>query len=163
VGAAQHVFAFALALGVAILSVFTARRQFQSLQRLRDMPELPLEEMGRERRQSVRRLVSSAFLLLIALLLVVAHLWLEEPAQRLADQRDKTNLPLAESEKTFLRIYSWTWIAILLSVLAVLMLAAFDLWSIRRFGRVQHRKLRDDRRAMIARQLRRLREERNLE
>jgi hypothetical protein len=102
-------------------------------------------------------------LLLIAILLVVAQVWLEDPAQRLADARDRTDPPPAftQEEKDLARLWLLTWIGILLLLFAVIVLAFFDLWSIRRYGRRQLRKLQDDRQAMIARQLRRLRAERN--
>ncbi len=160
-GAGQFVLAFALAFGVAALSVFYAFRQLQVLRRLREHSDLPTEETRRERRQCWRRLVSSGLLLIMAVLIAAAQLWLESPADRFAKNRDASNLPLSETEVPFLRLYTGVWIAILLLLLIVIMLAAFDLWAIRRFGRLQHRKLRDDRRAMIARQLQRLRKERN--
>ncbi len=158
-GAVQEYFAFLLALAVSSLSLFYGRRQLQTLQRLRENPDLPPDETGREWRQSWRRLVSSGLMLLIAVLLLVAQLWLEGPADHLARIRDHSDSPLDDSQKNFLRLYSGVWIAILVLLFGVVMLAAIDLWSIRRYGRLQHRQLRDDRRAMIARQLRRLREE----
>jgi hypothetical protein len=161
VEAAQQVIAFGLALGVSALSLFYARSQVHALRRLRQTPDLPPDEARRERHQSWRRLVSSALLLLIALLLVVAQLWLEEPARNLARLRDQSDDPPTDQQRNFIRLYSAVWITILLLLLGVVTLAAFDLWSIRRYGKLQHRKLSDDRRAMIARQLRRLREERN--
>jgi len=160
---AQHVIAYSLAFGVSTLSLFYGRHQWQTLRRLRETCDLPADEVRRERRQSWRRLVSSALLLLIALLLVVAQLWLESPAQRLAELRDKTSksTPLTDEERCFGYVYTGVWISVLLLLFGVVALAAFDLWAIRRYGRIQRRKLNDDRRAMIARQLRRLREERN--
>ena len=159
--AVQHVFAFAIAIAISFLSLFYARRQLLALRRLRETPELPTAELHRERNQSRRRLISSGLMLLIAVLLVIAQLWLESPAQRLADLRDHSDVPLTDNQKDFVRLYGAVWIAILLLLLAVILLAAFDLWAIRRYGRQQHRKLSDDRRAMVARQLRRLRQERN--
>jgi hypothetical protein len=163
VEALQHAIAFGLALGVSALSLFQARRQLQALRRLQQAPDLPAGEVARERHQCWRRLVSSGLLLLIALLLVAAQLWLESPAQRLADLRDNTppSTPLTDEQRHFGYVYTGVWIAVLLLLLGVVLLAAFDLWSIRRYGKLQHRKLSDDRRAMIARQLQRLREERN--
>ena len=131
------------------------------MRRLRENPDLPPDELRREYRQGWRRVASCGLLLLISLLLVIAQIWLEEPAQRLATLRDNSDVPLTGEQGNFLRLYSAVWIAILFLLLGVIVLAAFDLWSIRSFGRQQHRKLRDERRAMIARQLQRLREERN--
>jgi hypothetical protein len=163
VEAAQQVIAFTLALGVATLSVLYFRSQLQALRRLRDTPDIPPDDARRERRQIWRRLVSSGLLLLIALMLAGAQLWLESAAQRLADARDRapSGTPLTDEQRRFGYLYTGVWISVLLLLLGVVLLAAFDLWSIRRYGKLQRRKLTDDRRAMIARQLRRLREERN--
>jgi hypothetical protein len=160
VGVVQDVFAYGIALGVVSLSVVYTRRQVLALRKLRETPDLPEEETRRERRQCWRRLVSSVLLLLIAALIVVAELWLERPAQVLAD-RDKSLFPLTDDERAFLRLWGAVWIAVLLLLFVVVVLALVDLWAIRRYSRIQHRKLRDDRRAMIARQLQRLRQERN--
>ena len=161
-GAVQDFFAYALALILSALAIFSCRRQLLTLRLLGSLAETP-EESQRERLQCWRRLTSSAFLLLIAVLLVVAQFWLEGPAEHLANLRDHSDIPLDSAQKNFLRLYSGVWIAILLLLFVVVLLAAIDLWSIRRFGRLQQRKLRDDRRAMIARQLRRLREEKQEE
>ena len=155
----QDVFAFGLAFGVAALYLFYAGRQLRSLRRLRETPDAFAEETSRERHQCWRRLAGSILLLLIAVLIAAAQLWLEERAQRLAD-RDKTQFPLTADEKTFLRFYTSVWITVLVLLFAVIVLAAFDVWAIRRYGRIQHRKIRDARRDMIAHQLQRLREER---
>ena len=156
--AAQNVFAFVLAVGVSALLVFYARRQFLTLRRLRTTPEMPLDEMRRELRQSWRRLVSSGLLLLIAALLVVAQIWLEPYVRPLVDRPADQH---TAEDRNAIWLYAAVWISILVLLFGVVAIAAFDLWAIRRYGKQQHRKLSDDRRAMIARQLRKLREERN--
>jgi hypothetical protein len=155
--------AYGLALVVSSLSLWYARRQWLALRRLREHPDLPFDELQRERRQSWRRLASSGMLVLIAVLLVVAQIWLEDPAQRLAEARDRTDPPPAftQEERDLARLWLLTWLAILVLLFAVIVLAFFDLWAIRRYGKRQLRKIQDDRQAMIARQLRRLRAERN--
>ena len=45
--------------------------------------------------------------------------------------------------------------------MAVIFLAALDFWATRRYGLHQHRKIIADRRAMIEREVSRLRQERN--
>jgi hypothetical protein len=136
------------------------------LRELRQDPDLPEEESRYERGLALRRLVSCALLLLLALLLVGALVFLEEPAQRLAEevkaQRDQgIDKVFAPEEKLFLRIYGWYWIAFLLILLAVVILAAFDLWAVRFYGRQQLGRIQADRRAMIEEELGRIRQERN--
>jgi hypothetical protein len=83
----------------------------------------------------------------------------------LAEQRDGLDADAAPEftaeEKVFLRIWGGTWIALLLVLMLVLVLAAVDLLSTRRYALRQYRKLQEDRRAMVARQAKRMRRERN--
>ena len=66
------------------------------------------------------------------------------------------------TSSTFLvRVWVGQWIAVLLVMLVVLVLAALDLWATRRFAFRQYRKINDDRRAMIRRQVNRMREQKN--
>ena len=53
--------------------------------------------------------------------------------------------------------YLLVWIVILLLVLAVVLLAAVDIWSTRLFSLRQQRKILDDRRAMLEREVARYR------
>ena len=118
-----------------------------------------------KRNQIHRRLVSALLLLIIAGLVTVVHLggWEEKTGLLAAANDGNASSNFTVDERRDLRIWGGLWLAILLLLLAVLVLAGFDFWSIRRYGRLEHRKLRDDRRAMIANQLRRLREERGEE
>jgi hypothetical protein len=49
----------------------------------------------------------------------------------------------------------------LLVLMIVVFMAALDYWATRRYGLRQHRKIIDDRRAMIEREISRLRQQRN--
>lgn len=141
-------------------------KQVAVLRELRRDPYLAEEDSRYERGLAYRRLVSCGLLFLLALLLVGALVYLEEPAQRLAEEararRDQgMERAFTPEEKLFLRVYSWYWIGFLLVLLAVVILAAFDLWAVRRYGRQQHRRIQDDRRAMIEDELGRMRQQRN--
>jgi hypothetical protein len=150
------------------LSLYYGYRQLRALRRI-GLADLPREEAGYYRAQARRRLVGSGLMFVMAWLLTGVMLYLEEPAQQLADQRDTQRGaqkeedadPLTPDERTFLRIYGGAWIGILLILLALVMLAALDVWSTRRYGLRAQRKIQDDRRAMIERQVARLRQERN--
>jgi len=155
-----------LVLVLLALAIGFAWRQLRILRELRQDPYLTEEEIRYERGLARRRLVSCALLFLLALLLLGALAFLEEPAQRLADevrvQRDQgIERQLTPEENLFLRMYSWYWIGFLLILFAVVVLAAFDLWAVRRYGRQEHRRIQADRRAMIEDELGRMRQERN--
>lgn len=150
-----------LLLGLALLY---GRRQWLALRRLRDESALPDEELRYERRKARRRLASCALLLVLAVLLTVLLTVFGDQAQRLADASAEAGpvetREIAAEDKVFLRRWGGTLIAFLLTLLAVLALAAVDLMETRRFGLKQYRKLQAERRAMIQRQTARLREER---
>jgi hypothetical protein len=209
VGWPQVVSGACLVAALMSLSLYYGFRQMRALRRLRRL-DLPREEDHYYRSQARRRLVGSALMFVMAWLLTGVMLYLEEPAQQLADQRDAQEagadlltgrthviaqvvaaqglgLPsvgtagfpqvivasrvasldapavplLTPDERFFLRIYGGAWIGILLALLALVLLAAVDVWSTRRYGLRAQRKIQDDRRAMIARQVARLRQERN--
>ncbi len=149
-----------LAVCLLALALFVGIRQVLALQRLR-RESLPVEETAYERRKAWRRLLSSLLLLLMAGLLAGLQFY-AVPAGRLAEERDQADrAPLTPQQKLFVRVYTGAWIAFLMLLLIVLALAALDLWATRSYGLRQYRKLSEDRRAMIQRQVNRLRQERN--
>jgi H+/gluconate symporter-like permease len=162
----QYLFGGLLVAALLLMAFFYGARQLRQLRRLRQATDLPDDERDYEWRKARWRLVSSGLLLLLALLLASVLLFLEGPAQTLADQREALhqagqNPPFDAEQKHFLRWWGGSWIAILLTLLAVVFLAALDLFATRRYGLRQHRKLQAERRDMIARQVSRLRQEWN--
>jgi hypothetical protein len=95
-------------------------------------------------------------MVILGVLLAVALLCLEEPADQIA----KGGQAEVEKQREFADFYGWYWIVFLLLLLALLVLAGIDLVSIRRHGWKQMRRLQEDRREMIARQAALLRQER---
>ncbi len=149
----------AVLLGVA---GFYAWRQVRLLRRLREREDLSSEEDSFLRRQAWRRLINSGLMVVLAGLLAFTLVYLEGPVQEVADSRDQENAPPLTAEQRHLaNVWVGMYIAILLLLLAVLLLAAADLFSTRRYAQRAFRKLQADRRAMIERQATRLREERN--
>jgi hypothetical protein len=162
----QTLFGAGLIGALVVLSLFYIWRQVQALRRLRSLPDLPPEERLFLRRQAWRRLVNSVLMLVLAALLTTALVYLEEPAQRLAEARDAAQQAgnpgeLTGKDRDFAHLYGAFWLVFLLVLMVVVLLAALDLWSTRRYGLREHRKLLADRREMIERQVARLREERN--
>ncbi len=105
-------------------------------------------------------------MLLLGVMLAGDLIFLEVPAQQLADQRAELEqhgdtTPLSADQRNFARFYGVFFLFFLLVLMAVVFLAAFDFWATRRYGLRQHRKLIADRRAMIEREVARLRQERN--
>jgi hypothetical protein len=166
VGWPQIIFGVALVLVLLSVAILYIVRQIVALRRLRATEEMALEEREYLHGRARRRLVTSLLLFLLGIMLAGALVYLEAPAQRLAEEQaakeqqgDKT--PLAPEKREFAQFYAWFWILFLLILMAVVFLAALDYWTTRRYGIHQHRKIIDDRRAMIEREVSRLRQERN--
>lgn len=159
----EIIFGTILVLVLLGLGAFFGTEQFRHLRSLSHL-QLPDEELRYERNKTRRRLFSSALLMLIGVLLASSLIFHEPTAQQIADQREAFTAedapPFTEEQRAFLRIWGGTWIVLLLTLMAVVLLAAVDLWATRRHGLRLYRKLREDRRAMVRRQVERLRRER---
>jgi hypothetical protein len=166
VGWPQIIFGAVLVLVLLGTSILYTVRQIAALRRLRVPEEMPLEERAYLHGRAQRRLVTSLLLFLLGVMLTGALVFLEAPAQRLADEQaareqQGDTTPLDPEQKFFARLYGTFWILFLLILMAVVFLAALDFWATRRYGLRQRRKIVADRRDMIEREVSRLRQERN--
>jgi hypothetical protein len=166
VGWPQIIFGVVLVLVLLFVAALYGVRQILALRRLRAVEEMALEERDYLHHRARRRLVMSLLLLLLGVMLTVALVYLEAPAQRLADQRaaqeqQGDSIPFSPEQRLFARFYTSFWIVFLLVLMAVVLLAAVDFWATRRYGLRQHRQLVADRRDMIEREVSRLRQQRN--
>jgi hypothetical protein len=158
---------FGALLVVVLLGVagFYGWRQVALLRRLRLRQDIPSEEDDYLRRQAWRRLINSGLMVLLAGMLAFVLVTLEGPVGKVAKEREAYTAenapPFTPAEKDLLHVWGGLYVAILLVLLAVLFVAGADLWSTRRYARKAYRKLQADRRAMIERQLLRMRQERN--
>jgi len=156
-----------LAISVLLgLAFYFGWRQVLALGELREQTSLPAEESLHQRGQAHRRLAGCGLMVLLALLLAGWQIFLEDKAEALRVQRaalpdDGTAPPLTDSERDFVRFCVSFWIVFLMILLVVVALAGVDLWTTRRRGLREHRKLLDDQRLMLERQVERYRQERN--
>jgi len=160
----QLVFGIALVVVLVALAGYYAWRQVQTLRGLRGA-EGPPEDRLYGRALAYRRLVCSGLMLVFAAMLVGAF-FLQERAAEVGRQGEEAQargqeIQLDPEQRSFVHFFGTYWIIALLVLLAIVGLAAADLWAIRRFGLRQHRKIQAERRAMIERQVARLRRERN--
>ncbi len=165
-GWTQIIFGAVLVLVLLFTAILYTVRQILVLRRLRAAEEMQLEERAYLHSRARRRLVTSLLLFLLGVLLAGALIYLEAPAHQLAEDRAAMRqqddaAPLDPQQRGFARLYLSFWILFLLVLMVVIFLAAFDYWATRRYGLRQHRKIIDDRRAMIEREVSRLRQERN--
>ncbi len=162
----QNVFGAALVALLLVVAVYYAWHQVWALRRLRELPDLPDAETKYIRRQAWRRLVCCGLMLVMAGLLIGVLIALEPRAGQIAEEQKALNdageqRDFTPEEKDFLHLWGGLWIAILLLLMAVIFLAAWDLWAIRLYSVREHRKIQADRRAMIERQAARMRRQRN--
>jgi HAMP domain-containing protein len=165
VGVTQIIFGLVIVAMLLFLGGYYAWRQVRNLRALRMLQEVSPDDRRDAHRQAWRRLICSGFMLIFAGLLV-GSFFLEGEAQRLADQakasRDRGEEPVFTPEqRDFQRFWGWYWLGSLLVLLAIIILAAVDVFAIRRTGQRLHKQLQEERRAMIAEQLARLRNEQN--
>jgi len=108
------------------------------------------------RKQAKRRLVNSFLLLILAGLLAGAMIWLEAPAQALADSPEQRTPEQTE----FARKYGWYWIVLMLVLLAVVIVAGIDYVATRRFRIKQLHQLEEEKRELMRDMAARVRRER---
>jgi hypothetical protein len=159
VGWPQALSGLLLIAAILAAAALLAGREWAALRRLDAAPE---DDRPRLRRQAYRRLVGCALLTALGVLLAGALLFLEGPAQALADFRDaQPGREFDDEQRRFARLWGWYWMAVLLLLLAVVLLAAFDLWAVRRHALRERRRLLADRRALLEEQAARRRHGRN--
>jgi hypothetical protein len=153
------IFGSALVEVLLAVAAIAAWNQLRLLRGLGCEAAMPAEEEDHLRARAWRRLATCVLMVILGVLLAVALLWLEEPAELLA----RGGQSEVEKQPEFADFYGWYWIVFLLLLLALLVLAGIDMVSVRRHGWKQMRRLQEDRREMIARQAALLRQERGRE
>lgn len=154
--------AWLLVIGIVGAATFLAVQQFRARASLPF--ELSSDDAAYFRAQFVRRLVGCVLLLIIAAMIAGAYVsGLEARAEQIGDvlraDAGGDRQPTPE-QKQFQSLYAGYWIGVLLLLLAVVIVAALDLYAIRRYGSRHLKQIRDDRRAMIEREIANYRRER---
>lgn len=156
-----------LAVLLVVVAWFYIRRSIRTLQTTTPAFEMLPNDRRFLRRQSWRRLVNSGFMLLLAVLLAgwyatgINDRADELAAERVAQRVDGKAPPMTELQKERSRFFAGYVIAMLSVLFTVVMLAGLDLLATRLYGLRELRQINADRRAMLARQLNRWRQERN--
>jgi hypothetical protein len=147
-----------------LLAGYYALKQIRTLQRTTEYHEMLPDDRSFLRRQAWRRLLGSAFMVLLAAMMSGAYLTdLQARADDLGERHLKQRAegqPMSEEDKQFARIWGGYWIAFLLVLGGIVVIAGVDLMATRRYGVRKLRQIQADRRAMLQRQLERYRQER---
>jgi hypothetical protein len=146
---------------------YFAWQQTQTLRDLRHRTGLTPEDRTYFHRQAWRRLFGCGLLVIVAVLLSSWYLLgidarFDELRDVMQQQRAAGNFSLRPEQEQAKRFFAYYWIAVLLLLLAIVTLAGIDLNAIRRYAARHARRIRDDRRAMLERELANLRRERSL-
>jgi hypothetical protein len=162
----QILFGTSLIAILLALAGFYGWRQVHALRHLRDEEESGLDERRYLVRRAWRRLFGCGLMILLAVMLGVLMLFLEDKANELASlseaARARGEAPqLDAQQRQFRLLYAGWTIGILVALLAMLATAAVDMLATRRFTLGQFRRIQADRRAMIERTVARMRQERN--
>ncbi|MFQ3592062.1 MAG: hypothetical protein SNJ82_02600 [Gemmataceae bacterium] len=136
----------AVLLGAAVVFAWAQRTT------LRRAAQLPQAERRFERRRAIRRLVGCGLMLLMAMLIVFQYILWERYLKMLTP-------PIAEEHRIYYRLWGYSWVVILVSLLTALFLAAYDALANRSHLLNQYGRMAEERRAMVQRQAERLREE----
>jgi hypothetical protein len=157
---------WAVALIVVSIGVAVAFgwRQYRYLRRTGASPGQS-EERIVLRRSARRRLAVSVMIGLCGVLIAATYLsGLDRAVVQIGEERQRLPAgdrpPLGAAELHDVQQYSALWIGVMVLLMFALTLIAVDIWDVRRHWRKSLRRLSDDRRAMLERQLARLRAER---
>jgi hypothetical protein len=130
----QGLFGLALIAGMALIGLWTAWMQGRVL--AREPGDTPESLFFRS--QAVRRMVIALLLVVMGAMLGVAMILLEEPAQALADMRDRadqagTIFRLDDGQERFASIYGGFWLGFFFVFFMLLAVLAWDVWALRSF------------------------------
>lgn len=163
----ETIFAVLIFAILLALALYFGRQQVQALRWLRGQEALPPEDRRYVQRQAWLRLLGCVLLVTLGSQVGAAYLFgLEDQVRALGQkiqqqQEEGGPMVLTTEEENFRRFYGFYWIAALVLLSAILFLAAYDIWAIRRYGRRHMRLIHEERRAMLEGQVARLRSERN--
>jgi hypothetical protein len=144
-----------------------AWKSIQTLRRTTQFHEMLPDERQFQRRMAWRRLVNSALMILLAAMIAMPftagmHQKITDLGERREQERREDRLaPLSPEERDLGRFYVAYWIVALLLLGVVVGVAGLDLMATRLYGVRKLLQIQTERRAMIERQLRNLRKERD--
>jgi uncharacterized iron-regulated membrane protein len=122
-------------------------QEIGNLRRAR-VTEFDEQEQRRVRYRAWRRLFCCLLLLGLAGLLI-GNYFIDRSRTQILEPGEANGSPMSDEQLAFWHFYSYYWIAILLVLLAVILIVGYDLWSLRRWGLREQRRLHHDHREML--------------
>ena len=157
--------AWLLVLVTVALAALFARQQIRTLRRLPTTAELSPEDRTYLRRQAFRRLAGCVLMVAVAGMMSFWYVngydaGIDAIGAARDQQKEAGNMGLSPEHESAGRFFVYYVNTMLLLLLALLILAGFDLLAIRRYAIRHSRQIREDRRAMLESELAALRRER---
>jgi hypothetical protein len=142
------------------LSGWFGWQQIQNLRKLDHRGQMSTEDYSYHRRQCYRRLIGCFLTGLLAFMLIGWIFGVGEPVNQLASRVDEARARGAKIQDELQAheradvLFGWNYVMIMcLVVFAWMGVACMDLMAIRRYGMRHRKRIRDDRMAMLRRQL----------
>jgi ABC-type Fe3+ transport system permease subunit len=161
----QDFYGYILAGLLFLLAVVFAWRQVQALRQLKTLENLSTEDRSYFRRQALRRLFGCALMFVLAAMMLGLFVFdILTGLDSLVEAGKKAKADggtITEEQEDFFRYCVNYVIGMALLLLLLLIVAFVELGAIRRYGMRHRKRIRDDRRAMLQRQLPLLHRERN--
>ena len=147
-----------LSAGLVAFGLVTFVFQYRGLARLRATKIFPSDERTYYRRRYLRRIITGFLIATIGGMIAGAYLsGMEGRADALGEgggqvaPEDKK--PMDEGDKRFVRFWGGYWIAVVVQVFLVMVLALVDVLATRRFALQQYQTIREDHETKLRRDL----------
>ena len=163
----QALAAYVLAALLLVVSCYISVQQFRSLRKLRSQTYLADEDRSYFRYQSWIRLTGCILMVILGAMVAGGYaLGLNDQANELgkAAQEQKAHgeePTMTPEQRRIGQLFGAYWIAVLVLLMVIVLLAALDMWAIRRYGRRQLQQLEADYRAGVEKDVALLRSRRN--
>jgi ABC-type Fe3+ transport system permease subunit len=163
----QAIAAYVLAALLLVVSIYISVQQFRSLRKLRGQTYLSDEDRSYVRYQSWVRLTGCILMVILGAMVAGGYVMgLNEQANELGKAAEEQKLhgeqpQMTPEQRRVGQLFGAYWIAVLVLLMVIVLLAALDMWAIRRYGRRQLEQLEADYRAGVEKDVALLRSRRN--
>lgn len=149
-----------------LIAVMSIRKQLANLDRLKKDAHVPSDDRKYLTKQARRRIITGGLLIGLATMLSGTYFsGMERRAERLGEEKrpvdeEGRKQPMAEEDKDFIRFYSIYWIGILFLIFLIVSFAIVDIWATRRYAWAQLKRISQEHRTVLERDLAMYRQQR---
>ena len=137
---------------LVVLGTGAGSRQLRAMRRVRAEPFMPEVDRRYFRGQGRRRLIASALLVVIGLMIAIYYLsGMDTRMDELGEKRQHG--PLTQLDNDFAKLVLAYWIGVILLLGLVLAVAVFDFWATRVYWLARYREIKADHNTKLQRDL----------